>query len=164
MIRQWSILIRGTGAEVICPLYQNLWLYFTWLRKPLLALYHAIKTLCHKSLKVLGTKICSYFRAERKSKYRNKTRKYWKIYFIHICYIKYIIFILHVLCIYNYIYNILVFELNHILYRFLVFREFQMHKMQNLESIYTIWNYFIMRVPNTTSESKGVLSKFSNQK
>ena len=46
MLGEWSLLILGTGAEGICPGYQNLWLYFTRL---LLSFYRATKTFCHKS-------------------------------------------------------------------------------------------------------------------
>ena len=40
--------------------------------------------------------------------------------------------------IYKYVTKYVLFEKNQILDRFLIFREFQIDKMQNLESIYTI--------------------------
>ena len=39
------------------------------------------------------------------------------------------------------------FELSHIVDRHLILREFQMDKIQNLESIYTVWNYLYKDVP-----------------
>ena len=53
-----------------------------------------------------------------------------------------------------YITKFIIFELKHILDKFIIFKEFQMDKIQNLESIYTIWYYLIKGVPNTISEKK----------
>ena len=53
-----------------------------------------------------------------------------------------------------YITKFIIFELKHILDKFIIFKEFQMDKIQNLESIYTIWYYLIKGVPNTVSEKK----------
>ena len=61
-----------------------------------------------------------------------------------------------------YITRFIIFELKHILDKFIIFKEFQMDKIQNLESIYTIWNYLIKGVPNTISEKKAELSKLNN--
>ena len=63
-----------------------------------------------------------------------------------------------------YITRFIIFELKHILDKFIIFKEFQMDKIQNLESIYTIWNYLIKEVPNTISEKKAELSKLNNYK
>ena len=61
-----------------------------------------------------------------------------------------------------YITRFIIFKLKHILDKFIIFKEFQMDKIQNLESIYTIWNYLIKGVPNTISEKKAELSKLNN--
>ena len=76
--REWSLLIPGTRAEGISQGYQNLWLYF----------YQATKTFCHKSLKVWGTKTCTYDKQKltKKSKTIDRTMNYCNSYFIHIYY------------------------------------------------------------------------------
>ena len=53
-----------------------------------------------------------------------------------------------------YITKFIIFELKHVLDKFIIFKEFQMDKIQNLESIYTIWYYLIKGVPNTISGKK----------
>ena len=55
---------------------------------------------------------------------------------------KYIIYIT-----YLYITKYVTFELDHILDRFLIFREFQINKLQNLRPIYTIWIFFLRGFP-----------------
>ena len=138
-LRKWSLLISGTGAEGICPRYQNLWLYFTSLWKLLLAFYRDTKTFCHKSLKVWGTKTCTCDKQllTKKQNHRQDQELLQCIYFIHIYYE--LLTILFIYCKHT---------LTH----------------THLESIYTIWNYLIKGIPNIISRNKGELSKLYNQK
>ena len=70
-IREWSLVISGTGAEGIYPGYQNLWLHFTGLWKLLLGFYQATKTFCHKSLNLRVTKTCACDKQNLQNKKQN---------------------------------------------------------------------------------------------
>ena len=48
----------------------------------------------------------------------------------------------------------MIFELNHIVDRYLIFRKFHKDKIQNLESIYTVWNYLYKEAPKIITGNK----------
>ena len=98
MLGEWSLLILGTGAEGICPGYQNLWLYFTRL---LLSFYRATKTFCHKSF-------APFFKLTKKAQIEAKPWKsaiyiFCKYIYIYI-YIYLFIYLSIYLCISTYLY------------------------------------------------------------